>query len=90
MGLSFNGRSPDQIKCSGCFIGGKMKRKPIDTSSCVPGCLYKCEIEHWSEEVTKVHIVTLLRVDEDDCVWRFADDHSELSYDWHVVAFSQL
>lgn len=67
-----------------------MKRNPIDTSCCVTGRLYECEIEHWSDEVMKVHVVNLVRVDEDDCSWRFADDHSELSYDWHVVAFKLL
>ena len=31
--------------------------------------------------------VELIAVDETDCNWRFADDNSELSYDWDVVSW---
>lgn len=24
-------------------------------------------------------------VEEDDCIWRTADDNSELSYDWNII-----
>lgn len=32
----------------------------------------------------------LYSVDEDDCDWRTADDHSELSYDWDVVSWEYI
>jgi hypothetical protein len=29
----------------------------------------------------------LIAVDETDCSWRFADDNSELAYDWDVISW---
>ncbi len=31
----------------------------------------------------------LVRVEEDDCLWRTADDHSEISYSWTVIAWRE-
>lgn len=49
------------------------------------GKLYLCEVTH---SVTgESQQCVLLKVDEDDCDWRTADDHSELSYAWDVEGF---
>ncbi len=32
----------------------------------------------------------LIRVNEDDCTWRTADDHTELSFDWDVKYWMPL
>ncbi len=61
-----------------------MKRKQVDETKLDLG-IYKCEIEHWHRDITQIHKAELKLVDEDDVTWRFADDNSELSYDWHVV-----
>lgn len=47
------------------------------------GRVVKADVEHciggWKATVE------LKAVDESDCSWRFADDNSELAYDWDVI-----
>jgi hypothetical protein len=42
-------------------------------------------IEHWHTKGKRQ--AELIHVKEDDVSWRTADDNSELSYDWNVVAW---
>lgn len=42
-----------------------------------------CRLQHFKTEAIQEH--KLLKVDEGDCSWRTADDHSEISYSWDVV-----
>lgn len=44
-----------------------------------------CQLKHCHTGNMQEH--RLIRVEEDDCSWRTADDRSELSYDWNVVAW---
>lgn len=45
------------------------------------------KVQHWFTKNIKDAV--LVRVDEDDLDWRFVDDHSELSYDWNVIAWEK-
>jgi hypothetical protein len=45
----------------------------------------QCKVQHWHTK--GIREVSLVRVPEDDCNWRTADDGSELSHDWSVVAW---
>lgn len=37
-----------------------------------------------------LHTAELISVDEDDVVWRFCDDHSELSYNVDVIYWEYI
>jgi len=50
------------------------------------GKVVTAEVEHCTEGFTAQ--VELVAVNESDCNWRFADDNSELAYDWYVVAWN--
>ena len=50
-----------------------------------PGLPVLCKIQHWYTKGEREYL--LVRVLEDDCSWRTADDNSELSHDWNVVAW---
>lgn len=50
----------------------------------IVGEVYRAVLQHWHTRGT--HEVILRRVDAGDCEWRFADDGSELAYDWDVVS----
>lgn len=43
----------------------------------------RCRLEHWNSD--KIVEERLVKVDEDDCAWRTADDNSEISYNWNVI-----
>jgi hypothetical protein len=47
------------------------------------GVEVQCRLKHFSTEGIQEH--RLVKVEEDDCAWRTADDHSEISYSWDVV-----
>ena len=49
------------------------------------GVIVVAEVEHCIGEYKAT--VELIAVDESDVSWRFADDHSELSYDWDVMSW---
>ena len=44
-----------------------------------------CLLRH--EPTNTLHERALIRVTEDDVDWRFADDNSELSHEWHILAW---
>lgn len=44
-----------------------------------------CRLKHFF--TGKILEERLVKVDEDDCSWRTADDRSEISYSWDVVAW---
>lgn len=47
------------------------------------GVVVKAEVQHCTQGFEAT--VELIAVNETDCSWRFADDHSELAYDWDVI-----
>ena len=49
------------------------------------GVIVVAEVEHCIGEYKAT--VELIAVDESDVSWRFADDQSELSYDWDVMSW---
>lgn len=51
----------------------------------VTGTEVQCRLKHCSSGSVQEH--RLVKVDEDDCAWRTADDRSEISYDWDVIAW---
>ncbi|EJY6032818.1 hypothetical protein FA341_31685 [Pseudomonas aeruginosa] len=57
----------------------------IKTSDRLPraGAEIQCRLKHFNTKGVLEH--RLVKVEEDDCSWRTADDHSEISYDWDVV-----
>lgn len=42
-----------------------------------------CKLQHATTGSIQEH--ELVRVQEEDCSWRTADDHAELSHDWNVI-----
>lgn len=42
-----------------------------------------CRLKHFKSDAVQEH--QLVKVDEDDCEWRTADDRCEISYSWDVV-----
>ncbi len=54
----------------------------------VSGNTYNVTIEHWNTKTRKT--IVLVKVEEDDCDWRFPDDNSELSYDWNVISWEPI
>lgn len=52
------------------------------------GKVVNATVEHWYTKGRQQ--VELVHVDEDDCDWRTADDNSELSFDWNVVAWEHV
>lgn len=52
-----------------------------------PGMLVLCKIQHWYTK--RIQEVDLVHVEEGDCSWRTADDLSELSFDYNVIAWSR-
>jgi hypothetical protein len=54
-------------------------RMPVD------GQAMLCRLKHCFTD--KILEERLVKVDEDDCSWRTADDHSEISYSWDVIAW---
>ncbi len=46
------------------------------------------ELQHW--ESKNLRYFELIKVNEDDCPWRTADDNSEVSYDWNVIRYMPL
>lgn len=49
----------------------------------ITGARVTCRLRHCDSENVVEH--ELVKVDEDDCAWRTADDCSEISYSWDVV-----
>ncbi len=47
------------------------------------GSEVQCRLKHFSTGKIQEH--RLVKVNEDDCSWRTADDRSEISYNWDVV-----
>lgn len=47
------------------------------------GAKVLCKLKHALSGNIQEH--RLIKVDEDDCSWRTADDHSEISYSWDVM-----
>lgn len=47
------------------------------------GSNVKCRLKHFNTKEIQEHL--LLKVEEDDCSWRTADDHTEISYNWDVI-----
>lgn len=47
------------------------------------GSEVQCRLKHFNADGVQEH--RLVRVEEDDCAWRTADDRSEISYNWDVV-----
>jgi hypothetical protein len=64
----------------------KKKKIPIwiDVNQKLPptGSVVLCKITYFKGNKTQEQ--TMIKVDEDDCDWRTADDHSELNFDWTV------
>lgn len=48
-----------------------------------PGADVKCRLKHFHTGAVQEH--RLVRVEEDDCAWRTADDRAEISYSWDVI-----
>ena len=46
-----------------------------------------CRLEHWHTLGIKEY--ELKRVDESDCMWRTADDDSEIDYNWTVIKWKK-
>lgn len=46
-----------------------------------------CRLEHWNTHVIKEY--ELQRVEESDCMWRTADDNSEIDYNWIVIQWKK-
>lgn len=61
----------------------------IKTNESLPpfGKAVNCQLIHCSSGSTQLH--RLIRVDESDCSWRTADDHSEISFDWDVIKWDE-
>lgn len=57
----------------------------IDIKDRLPtsGTEVRCRLRHFSTKEIQEH--QLLKVEEDDCSWRTADDRCEISYSWDVV-----
>lgn len=51
------------------------------------GNKYLCKLQHWKTK--GIVEAELIKVNEDDCAWRTADDNSEISYDWNVIEWVQ-
>lgn len=49
------------------------------------GQIVLCKVQHFHTNNIQEH--ELIHVDESDQDWRTADDNSELSYDWTVIAW---
>jgi len=47
-----------------------------------------CVLQHWYTKGKKTAV--LFKVDEDDVDWRTADNNSEISYDWNVIAYMPI
>ncbi len=60
-------------------------QKAPRTAEAEPGTVVVAIIQHFHTQGKRV--VELIRVDEDDCDWRTADDNSELAHEWNVVAW---
>ena len=57
---------------------------PLDRMPNV-GHVVRCKVRNEDTQDTQEH--DLIHVAESDQDWRTADDHSELSYDWTVIAW---
>ena len=57
----------------------------IDIKDRLPtsGTEVRCRLRHFSTKEIQAH--QLLKVEEDDCSWRTADDRCEISYSWDVI-----
>lgn len=53
-----------------------------------PGMPVLCRLQHCFTKGVQEH--ELIHVEEDDCAWRTADDHSEVSHSWDVVTWKRL
>lgn len=53
-----------------------------------PGTTVLAVLQHWHTKNKRFAV--LKSVDEDDCSYRTADDNSELSHDWNVIAWDRL
>ncbi len=49
------------------------------------GTVVKCQLQHWHSK--NIVDYDLIRVDEDDCDYRTADDECEISHDFNVIAW---
>ena len=49
------------------------------------GVIVKADVKHCTGGFEAT--VELIAVNESDCTWRFADDNSELAYDWDVISW---
>jgi len=49
--------------------------------------IVQCKIQHCSTKGTKEYL--LVKVAEDDCAWRTADDNSEVDYSWTVTHWKE-
>lgn len=52
------------------------------------GKRYLCKLQHYKTK--QIIEYELIKVTEDDCEWRTADDNSEISYNWDVVQWCSL
>lgn len=62
----------------------------INTKTSIPstGAKVMCRLKHFHTGSVQEHI--LIKVDEGDCDWRTADDHSEISYSWDVIQWKEI
>lgn len=64
------------------------KEKEQKFGTPIAGKKYICELQHFLSKKIETHI--LVCVEEDDCLWRTADDMSEVDeWNWDVISWEE-